>query len=368
MNHEYDTLPIRYGTIPVCFGMLKPQLPAPPHPPTSCQTLTPLSPSGSNLTRLTNPIFEAPMATPAPITPPPPRPPASGRRKIRIVCISDTHNIQFKPPDGDVLIHAGDMTNAGSHTELKRAVEWMGGLEHEVKIVLAGNHDGVTLDPLFFKEFGDRFHNCNPQSHEDNLKLFVSSEARSRGIVYLNHEAKRVVLDDGRTFKVFGSPWSKKSGLWGFGYDEPNCLDESLWVDVPADTEVMVTHGPPRCHLDSPQAPKIGCECLRQTLWNVRPALHVFGHVHQGRGVEVVKWDTQSPHIRYKELSTTKISDPAPESKKLFKVDLTRIAEREETCLVNAAIPMQPWRKGIGHAGRNKAVVVDLMVDVVGLE
>jgi len=34
---------------------------------------------------------------------------------------------------------------------------------------------------------------------------------------------------------------------------------------------------------------------------------------------------------------------------------------------VNAAIVMRPWRKGIGHAGRNKAIVVDLMVDVADL-
>lgn len=137
MNHKYDTIPIRYdrvqyGTLPVRFGTLKPQLPVPPQS-TSCQTLTPPSPSRSNLTRLTGPIFEASMATPTPpsITSPPPRkppqPPASDRKKIRIVCISDTHNIQLKPPDGDVLIHAGDMTNAGSHAELKRAIEWISG-------------------------------------------------------------------------------------------------------------------------------------------------------------------------------------------------------------------------------------------------
>ena len=81
----------------------------------------------------------------------------------------------------------------------------------------------------------------------------------------------------------------------------------------------------------------------------------------------MVKWDIRSPHTQYKELSATRILDPTPESKKLFKVDLTQIAEREETCLVNAAIVTQPWRKGIGHAGRNKAIVVDLMTDVADL-
>lgn len=27
------------------------------------------------------------------------------------------------------------------------------------------------------------------------------------------------------------------------------------------------------------------------TLWRVRPKLHVFGHIHIGRGVDFVRWD-----------------------------------------------------------------------------
>ena len=42
----------------------------------------------------------------------------SMRRRTRIVCISDTHNCQVKLPKGDVLIHAGDLSNQGSHAEV----------------------------------------------------------------------------------------------------------------------------------------------------------------------------------------------------------------------------------------------------------
>lgn len=64
-------------------------------------------------------------------------------RKTRIVCISDTHNRNpltgdFKVPEGDVLIHAGDITNSGTLGELEKAVKWLETLEHEVKIVIAG--------------------------------------------------------------------------------------------------------------------------------------------------------------------------------------------------------------------------------------
>ncbi|CCF46674.1 Ser/Thr protein phosphatase, partial [Colletotrichum higginsianum] len=38
-------------------------------------------------------------------------------RRTRFVCVSDTHNTAVKLPKGDVLIHAGDLTNQGSYPE-----------------------------------------------------------------------------------------------------------------------------------------------------------------------------------------------------------------------------------------------------------
>lgn len=41
-------------------------------------------------------------------------------RRIRFVCVSDTHNQTVKLPKGDVLIHAGDLTNQGTFSEVRR--------------------------------------------------------------------------------------------------------------------------------------------------------------------------------------------------------------------------------------------------------
>lgn len=60
------------------------------------------------------------------------------KRKTRIACISDTHNNTPKLPPGDVLIHAGDLTNQGSYDELERTVAWLEKAPFEVKIVVAG--------------------------------------------------------------------------------------------------------------------------------------------------------------------------------------------------------------------------------------
>lgn len=62
--------------------------------------------------------------------------------KTRFVCVSDTHNAtaygSFKLPKGDVLIHAGDLTNQGSFTELQKTVRWIEEANFEAKIVIAG--------------------------------------------------------------------------------------------------------------------------------------------------------------------------------------------------------------------------------------
>lgn len=65
------------------------------------------------------------------------------RRKTRFVCVSDTHGYTpaeagFKLPAGDVLIHAGDLTNKGRMSELRKTVDWISKADYEVKIIVAG--------------------------------------------------------------------------------------------------------------------------------------------------------------------------------------------------------------------------------------
>lgn len=67
--------------------------------------------------------------------------------------------------------------------------------------------------------------------------------------------------------------------------------DDAWSGTIPADTDVLVTHTPPRWHLDLPRG--MGCDFLLKEVWRVRPRVHVFGHVHAGRGVEAVFWDDE---------------------------------------------------------------------------
>ena len=60
-------------------------------------------------------------------------PPHPGDQWTRFVCISDTHNCTPAVPDGDVLLHAGDIS-AGVPESVKLMFEWLKGLPHETKV------------------------------------------------------------------------------------------------------------------------------------------------------------------------------------------------------------------------------------------
>ncbi|KAH6841035.1 Metallo-dependent phosphatase-like protein [Chaetomium sp. MPI-CAGE-AT-0009] len=275
-------------------------------------------------------------------------------RRTRIVCIGDTHNSTIKLPKGDVLIHAGDLTNQGSYSELSKAVQWLEKADFEAKIVIAGNHD-ITLDRDFYLKHGSSFHNKIPQDPAECLSLLTSSST----ITYLQSESATVRLTNpdgpGTEFTIFGSPYSPQYGTWAFMYprssgQEPESSGPAntaaeLWAAIPLTTDILVTHTPPYSHCDD----SYGCEELRKTLAKVRPRLHVCGHVHQGRGAERVRWDTdglagedEASAAAAAEASVEVWEDPNPDpsSAKISLVDLTGRGGKRALDFQDAAQPV----------------------------
>ena len=55
------------------------------------------------------------------------------------------------------------------------------------------------------------------------------------------------------------------------------------WSQIPKDTDILVTHGPPQGILDGGS----GCGALLGVIRKIRPRLVVFGHIHSAHGVVV---------------------------------------------------------------------------------
>jgi Icc-related predicted phosphoesterase len=185
---------------------------------------------------------------------------------MKIVCLSDTHNCggEISVPDGDVLIHAGDATIRGTEHEVEEFLGWFSALPHKHKIFVAGNHDLL---------------------YETNNRLARSITANFK-IKYLQDSATEI-----EGLKFYGSPWQPRFFDWAFNLNRGVEMAEK-WKMIPADVDVLITHGPPNGILD--EVPRgiwtenAGCEELRRRVAEItgfgKLKLHVFGHIHCGYG------------------------------------------------------------------------------------
>ncbi len=64
------------------------------------------------------------------------------------------------------------------------------------------------------------------------------------------------------------------------------------WQKVPWETDVLVTHGPPMGIGDKTDASHgnvhVGCEMLMARVAEVKPLVHIFGHIHEGYGLHQI--------------------------------------------------------------------------------
>jgi predicted phosphohydrolase len=179
--------------------------------------------------------------------------------RVRLVAVADTHlyHDELSVPDGDVFIHAGDLCRRGDLFELERAAHFIRCLPHRHKIVIAGNHDWAFVD--------------SPERARELL---------GADVVYL--QDSETTLDGVR---FWGSPWQPEFCDWAFNLPRGAALAEK-WALIPAGLDVLVTHGPPAGIGDrSSTGGRQGCADLLARVREVRPRLHLFGHIHEDGGV-----------------------------------------------------------------------------------
>lgn len=185
---------------------------------------------------------------------------------MKIVSISDTHekHLNVNLPEGDVLIHAGDITKNGSIPAIARFAEWMRQQDFKHKIVISGNHDFCF------------------QNENYNI---ATSLLREAGITYL--QDSETVIDG---VKFWGAPWQPWYHSWAFNLPRGKDIAEK-WSFIPDDTNVLITHGPPYKILDRVLVQGInpsfdvGCEDLLNRINELKSLkAHIFGHIHNGYG------------------------------------------------------------------------------------
>ncbi|KAI9278061.1 Metallo-dependent phosphatase-like protein [Sporodiniella umbellata] len=216
----------------------------------------------------------------------------------RMVCISDTHaKINFNIPQGDVLIHAGDITRKSNMNEFKDSIEWLGSLPHPIKIITGGNHDGF-LDECF--------------GYIENRQK-VLGLMKQHGLLYLEHEVYQLPLEFG-SFKLFVSPYAPIHLGGAFMLEDMS----RIWEDIPA-VDILVTHTPPYGYQDQivRNNSHVGCRYLRDKIQQIKPRVSIFGHIHEGHGYTygddgILYINASLNNHRYKPVNTPILFDISP--------------------------------------------------------
>ena len=283
--------------------------------------------------------LSTPVRSPSPIysiLPSPYRPTSNMVSSVRFLTTSDTHGAwpyssSNPAPKVDVLLHCGDLTQVGGLPSFKRAIEDIKSVDAELKLVIAGNHD-LELDESWVRE-------NMPEDMADHLACVTfMKEQKIHGIHYLDEGTHTFTLQDGRQFSVYASPYTPEFNGYAFAYGKEEDRFNIGANSAAAGVDIVMTHGPPlfpvnqEYDLDVGQdGTHCGCEKLANAVQRVKPRLHCFGHLHEGRGAMRVGW-TDNAQSGTKVASMKWIEDEGA------IITVERDSAGSESLLVNAAM------------------------------
>jgi len=186
---------------------------------------------------------------------------------MKITLISDTHNkhkfVTNDLPGGDLLIHAGDISSMGYEHEIREFCKWFNNIDNYThKVFIAGNHDwGFQNNLEIVKEILDFYEN----------------------ITYLQDNSTLLGED---MVSVYGSPWQPEFYNWAFNLPRQGVELKEKWDNIPNNTDILITHGPAYGYVDKVigRTENLGCELLTERIKELKPKIHVCGHIHTGYG------------------------------------------------------------------------------------
>jgi predicted MPP superfamily phosphohydrolase len=114
--------------------------------------------------------------------------PPLNKTAIRIVALSDTHDKTVQIPQGDLLVHAGDLTNNGTVDDIQKQLDWLSAQPHEHKVLVCGNHDSWF----------------DPRSRKD-VDVNSGRKLDFKEIKWLQNSSTTLKFVSGRTLNIYGA-------------------------------------------------------------------------------------------------------------------------------------------------------------------
>lgn len=189
---------------------------------------------------------------------------------MKIVALSDLHGHLPEVPDCDLLLLAGDYCR--NHRDYGWYAgpfyNWLATLRGRgIDVVgVGGNHDWpLHNDPAFARSLP--WH-------------YLLDET----LLYFRQDAS-----DEPPLVIYGSPWQPRFFDWAWNLDEDELA--SKWSAIPADTDILLLHGPPFGIADLTRGgDRTGSPSLTRRIDEVKPRLVVCGHIHECFGMHTFRF------------------------------------------------------------------------------
>ncbi|KAL0955416.1 hypothetical protein HGRIS_001663 [Hohenbuehelia grisea] len=239
-------------------------------------------------------------------------------------------------------------------------MDWLYALPHKVKIIIAGNHD-LTLHEGWYDDNFQRWHRNGKEDLKPILDMLRGPEAQAARLVYLQDESHSFQTKrDGRTWTVYGSPWSPEFFNWAFNYERDKA---EQYVGKYPRADILLTHGPPYNALDATRLREhVGCRALAERLPLIRPRIHLFGHIHEAHGARVIDWDLQAREAVPWNTPGQHAADAPEEIRTLDEDDTSLAVASVDGSLDAASCTFSNGAKAVSRAGTG-AVKVDAAPD-----
>jgi len=194
-----------------------------------------------------------------------PVPEKSRQEHVRLVVLSDTHGHHWelpKLPDGDVLIHLGDAANQGSLDDIRSFTHWISECQRHrfPEIVLVGgNHDRDRINP-------------------QNIQL----KKEYKDFIYLHDEIHSLAND---RLVVYGASWDSCEEDEFLLNHRSERNSKSLQNSRKDGVDIFLTHKNPYADGGIDHGWD-GSKEISRILKDQQIPMHLFGHVHRGRGIK----------------------------------------------------------------------------------
>jgi len=226
---------------------------------------------------------------------------------VRILHLSDTHSLHrhiehfclpvgsplpVPLPPADIFVLTGDFTDHGNDKEIRSACEWLRQIADRYRhmLVIPGNHDWWNTLSLVQHGKLRAQDVVSPGWYYRKMQSF-GLPANCR---VLDHEEVNI---DG--LRIWGSPWCPwNPGKASDGVGNRWAPAEQQMAraagknhrfdEIPNGIDVLLTHGPAGMVMDCTGCPGKGwgsSKALRQAIYRAKPRAHLFGHLHEQRGI-----------------------------------------------------------------------------------